>query len=482
MSFQKSFVRRLRRAVDHSVAGSRWCKQNPYMRVEPLEERRLLAWTPVHTGSPQGPNSGVWSPDPPNDLQDETATLTFSNLPAHTHIRAGFDIPAYDGWGDSSELDITGQLAGHDVALDYWWITEWGGSPAENPFAHTDSSADVTLTGSGFADTGYMWHARYTWVDVFTPVVSISGGGEMTEDGGPLTFTVSRDGDATVWDQQLTVQLQPPEGLATNGADYTGVPESVTIPAGQGSTTFQVSPINDEDCEPNEDIIVGLAEPAANANYKLAGQVGDPNVTIQNWVKDDVSVKEIEVSVNGYDTRAYGYSFNVDVVVTGENVDQLEIRQLIKTSQTQTDWNGANMTVQQIEAEYGAGVATDTAGQYVVDTNWDWQGVGADEGTNKGQSTKTDSQVHNVTHREVEVNGHLYDQVKLNSTTRDFKIEVRKGGTVDVLKTFSWGYSWNNSNATWTNQQADPPPDPSCARSDLGFGAFEDDYGVQGLP
>jgi hypothetical protein len=56
----------------------------------------------------------------------------------------------------------------------------------------------------------------------------------------------------------LTVQFTV-AGTATAGSDYTALPTSVTIPAGQTSVTVTVSPINDTLPEPSETVVLTLA-------------------------------------------------------------------------------------------------------------------------------------------------------------------------------------------------------------------------------
>src|SRR5262249_15605327 len=81
----------------------------------------------------------------------------------------------------------------------------------------------------------------------------------------PATFTVTRTGATTA---ELTVNFTV-GGTATNGADYTAIPVSVTIPAGQASATVTVSPIDDLLAEGNETVILTLA---ANSAYSRGSE------------------------------------------------------------------------------------------------------------------------------------------------------------------------------------------------------------------
>jgi Calx-beta domain len=61
-------------------------------------------------------------------------------------------------------------------------------------------------------------------------------------------------------------------GTATNGADYTTIPTSVMIPAGQLSVTVTVSPIDDLLVEPEETVVLRLA---ANSAYRIGNPAAD---------------------------------------------------------------------------------------------------------------------------------------------------------------------------------------------------------------
>src|SRR5262249_62425484 len=72
-------------------------------------------------------------------------------------------------------------------------------------------------------------------------------------------FPVPRTGATTA---DLTVNSTF-AGTATNGADYTAIPASVTIPAGAASVTVTVSPIDDLLAEPSETVSLRLAASGA---------------------------------------------------------------------------------------------------------------------------------------------------------------------------------------------------------------------------
>ncbi|MBI2511764.1 MAG: hypothetical protein HYV96_07295 [Opitutae bacterium] len=98
----------------------------------------------------------------------------------------------------------------------------------------------------------------------------------------PVTFTVSRSGDAST---ALTVPLalSPTSGTAT-ATDISGLPASVTIPAGAASASFTVSALADGVSEGPEDLVVAvqpsaafhIAEAGASATLTIAETAPNP--------------------------------------------------------------------------------------------------------------------------------------------------------------------------------------------------------------
>jgi hypothetical protein len=73
---------------------------------------------------------------------------------------------------------------------------------------------------------------------------------------GDGVFVISRDGSTA---QALTVHLTI-SGTATNGVDYSSIPNQVQIPAGAASVEVRVRPIDDSSAEPDELVTIGLAD------------------------------------------------------------------------------------------------------------------------------------------------------------------------------------------------------------------------------
>jgi acetyl esterase/lipase len=99
-------------------------------------------------------------------------------------------------------------------------------------------------------------------LDPARPIVSLSATDpDAAEPGGSGkggAFTVSRTG-STASSLSLDLLLS---GSARNGADYTFVPQAVTIPAGQSRLAVSIAPLDDTEVEGPEDVRLAV-EPAA---------------------------------------------------------------------------------------------------------------------------------------------------------------------------------------------------------------------------
>lgn len=93
-------------------------------------------------------------------------------------------------------------------------------------------------------------------------VVNVSAIGNLTEDGGTQdAFTFTRFGDTT---NALTISYSI-GGTATPDTDYTALPGTVTIPAGQTSVTVPVTVINSTLVKPPETITLSLYDTSSYA-------------------------------------------------------------------------------------------------------------------------------------------------------------------------------------------------------------------------
>ncbi|MET3605755.1 catabolite regulation protein CreA, partial [Sphaerotilus sulfidivorans] len=114
-----------------------------------------------------------------------------------------------------------------------------------------------------------------------TCLVSITGPGSVVEGQTASGYTVSLSQPAST---DVTVKLTY-SGTATDGSDYTAV-TSVTIPAGQTRTTFDLSTIDDALVEGSETITVSVGEITGGGFEAIAADPDKGSVT--TLVTDDV--------------------------------------------------------------------------------------------------------------------------------------------------------------------------------------------------
>ena len=93
----------------------------------------------------------------------------------------------------------------------------------------------------------------------------------------PLIFTVSLDPPIAA--EQVTVEVVT-GGTATAGADYTGVPETLTFAAGEGSKTITVAVVDDADYELDETVEVELSNQKPTGSVAI--ETGKAMVTIED--------------------------------------------------------------------------------------------------------------------------------------------------------------------------------------------------------
>jgi len=110
------------------------------------------------------------------------------------------------------------------------------------------------------------------------PVLSIEATVATATEGGTAgQFTISRTGSLA---NALTVALII-GGTATNGVDYTSIPTTVTLPAGQSSVTIPVSAIDDGEGDDGETVILTLDPPVHHSDYYINYENQTATVTIE---------------------------------------------------------------------------------------------------------------------------------------------------------------------------------------------------------
>ena len=90
---------------------------------------------------------------------------------------------------------------------------------------------------------------------------------EAVEGGVTATYEVSI---GAVADVDTTIDLEViASGTTAAASDYSGIPTSVTIPAGQTSVTFEVTAVNDSVTEGIETLEIGLVSGSLNSNADI---------------------------------------------------------------------------------------------------------------------------------------------------------------------------------------------------------------------
>lgn len=139
--------------------------------------------------------------------------------------------------------------------------------------------------------------------DTPRPRVSLSASRDQLneQDSEPVVCTVTRTGStAASLDVSITVAGS---STATAGEDYQSLPETVTIPAGAESATFEVAPINDSLSEVTETLRITIVTNAAFMADSAANQVVlrivDDDAQVVTLVAADAVATEVDLTLPG---------------------------------------------------------------------------------------------------------------------------------------------------------------------------------------
>ena len=183
---------------------------------------------------------------------------------------------------DSSDLSFDLELSASrnlSAVTPTWSVVPAGAavSPTGEFSASSPGSYTVTATSGGLNATALISVAS----DNEVSIAALDG---FLWENGTVTSTVqvTRAGSTS---GSLEVSLSV-SGEASSGVDYSGVPASVTIPAGQVSVDFDVSVIDDSAREGHEAIFV---TPVATGLFSV-GSEGVASITI---IDDEVAAVEI---------------------------------------------------------------------------------------------------------------------------------------------------------------------------------------------
>ena len=149
---------------------------------------------------------------------------------------------------------------------------------------------------------------------------------------GEAVFVVTRDGST---DQPLTVHLNI-GGSATNGFDYTTIPNQIQIPAGSVSTEIRIKPTDDSQVEPDETVTIGLADFPINSTFD--------HTLASITIKDNDTVVEIStVNANGAESGSQPIVFRF--TRTGDVRSQLTVNYLVNSVRSVGSSNTGGMSV-----------------------------------------------------------------------------------------------------------------------------------------
>lgn len=181
-----------------------------------------------------------------------------------------------------------------------------------------------------------------TITDDDRPVVTMtSSDTAATESGDPASVTLTRTGPTT---SALAVAVTL-TGTATITTDYTGLSTTLTIPVGQASATFFLTPVQDTTGEGNETVIVTLAN---NANYT----VGTTTTLTLNLADDDRN--QVSIVANTASVTEGSAAGTLTLSRTGSTTAALTVNLTVSGTAT----NGTDYTTVAATATFTAGQST----------------------------------------------------------------------------------------------------------------------------
>ena len=178
------------------------------------------------------------------------------------------------------------------AGVDYEWYTNqltlfsgdvdlYGGLLPflDNEVEGTETGVLQLHPGPGYTLNPSATSASFTILDA--PVVTLTASTPVARESGltPGVFTLTHNGPTT---SPYTITLTP-GGSATADVDYTALPGSITIPAGQNSITLDVTPLADFLVEQDETITL------AGSGGALFGVAGSPIITLRDAVQITVA-------------------------------------------------------------------------------------------------------------------------------------------------------------------------------------------------
>ena len=246
-----------------------------------------------------GPDTGLFTVRRIGDTTN-SLVVNYSVVPSYYEVgaEAGVDYVALPG-------SVTIPAGAGSVTITV--------TPIADPLAERDEIVRINLAEGSYQTSYWSRTAAVTIMDN-KPTVSIVATDPAAAETGPNsgTFTVTRVGGNL--SQPLTVQYAV-SGTANQGADYSALSGTITIPAGAESATIVVTPVDDAQAETSETVRIDLG--SSNV-YRMGASAGasvnlsDNDVAVsvsrtRDSVREDPSDK-INVTLGHYANEGFVFS------------------------------------------------------------------------------------------------------------------------------------------------------------------------------
>ncbi|RFM31701.1 beta strand repeat-containing protein, partial [Chitinophaga silvisoli] len=207
------------------------------------------------------------------DNEDRTITIAKTTDAAEPSVNGAFTVSLASGVTATEDINITYTISGTATANDDYTalsgsVTILAGTSSTNipvlakddQIIETDETVIATLTAATATNLGTFTatqSATVTIADNDAATITIAKTADAAEPNTNGHFTVSYPTGVTAVEDVLVGYTVT--GAATAGADYTTLPGTVTIPAGQNSATIDINVIDDNIYEGNEDLTLTLS-------------------------------------------------------------------------------------------------------------------------------------------------------------------------------------------------------------------------------
>nr|WP_316829064.1 Calx-beta domain-containing protein [Pedobacter miscanthi] len=169
--------------------------------------------------------------------------------------------------------------------------------------------------------------------DVATITVATTDGAEPNTNGS-FVFTMSK---ASATNTVITYTVG---GTATNGTDYTTIPTTATILAGQTTVTVPVTVTNDQIVEGNETVLLTFTAATNNPSITVT-----PATATVNIADDDVATVSISATPSSYDEAAGNATFTVTLSAAVQNAFTVDYTTVDGTAKAGSDYTAKNGTL-----------------------------------------------------------------------------------------------------------------------------------------